>query len=159
MARECYSASMKQKSVDNIYMDELDKRDDVSTRPAPSEELEPIQLGDQPEHLVCIGSKLEEDVRSLLIHFLKHNVEVFAWKQEDMSGIDPAVITHRLNVSPSFKPVKKNRRSFTPERQKATNEKVGKLLQENAIRKVEYPVWLANVVLLQAFLSKMSYIS
>ena len=46
VARECYSASMKQKMVDNIYMDELDMRDEVSTRPAPLEELEPIQLDD-----------------------------------------------------------------------------------------------------------------
>ena len=48
VARECYSASMKQKTVDNIYMDELDMRDEVSTRPTPSKELEPIQLDDQP---------------------------------------------------------------------------------------------------------------
>ena len=106
MARECYSASMKQKKVDNIYMDELNMREEVSTRPAPSEELEPIQLDDQPEHLIYIGSKLAEDVRSLLIHFLRQNMEVFAWKQQDMGGIDPAVITHKLNVSPPFKPVK-----------------------------------------------------
>ena len=33
MARECYSASMKQKAVDNVYMDELDMRDEVLTRP------------------------------------------------------------------------------------------------------------------------------
>ena len=46
IARECYSALMKQKMVDNIYMDELDMRDEVSTRPAPSEELEPVQLED-----------------------------------------------------------------------------------------------------------------
>ena len=46
VARECYSASMKQKTVNNIYMDELDMRDEVNTRPAPSEELEPIQLDD-----------------------------------------------------------------------------------------------------------------
>ena len=57
-ARECYLASMKQKMVDNIYMDELDMRDKVSTRPAPSEELEPVQLDDQPKYLVYIGSKL-----------------------------------------------------------------------------------------------------
>ena len=63
-----------------------------------------------------------------------------------MGGIDPAVITHRLNVSPSFKPIKQKRRSFAPERQKAINEEVGKILQANAIRVVEYPEWLANVV-------------
>ena len=140
---------MKQKTVDNIYMDELDMQDEVSTRPEPSEELKPIQLDDHPEHLAYIGSKLAEDLKSLLIRFLKQNMDVFTWKQEDMGGIDPAIITHRLNVSPSFKPVKQKRRSFEPERQKAINEEVDKLLQAGAIREVEYPEWLANIVLVK----------
>ena len=42
VARECYSASMKQKAVNNVYMDELDMRDEVNTRPEPSKELEPV---------------------------------------------------------------------------------------------------------------------
>ena len=66
-----------------------------------------------------------------------------------MGGIDHIVITHGLNVSPSFKPIKQKRRSFAPERQKAINEEVGKLLQARAIREVEYPEWLANVVLVK----------
>ena len=140
---------MKQKAVDSIHMDELDMRDELNTRPMPSEELEPVQLDDQPEHLAYIGSKLAEDVKDLLIHFLKQNVEVLAWKQEDMEGIDPVVIIHKMNVSPSFKPVKQKRRSFAPERQKAINEEVSKLLQARAIREVEYPDWLANVVLVK----------
>ena len=74
-------------------------------------------------------------------------MEVFAWKQEDMGGVDPAMITHKLNVNPSFKPVKQKKRSFAPERQKVINEEVSKLLQAKAIREVEYPEWLANVVL------------
>ena len=149
VARECYSASMKQKAVDNIYLDELDIRDEVNTRPEPSEELEPVPLDDNPEHLAYIGSKLAEDLRSLLTHFLKQNKDVFAWKKADMGGIDPVIITHRLNVSPSFKPVKQKRRSFAPEIQKAINEEVGKLLQAGAIREVEYLEWLANVVLVK----------
>ena len=71
IAKECYSASMKQKMVDNINMDELDMRDEVSTQPSPSEELEPVQLGDQPEHLFYIASKLVEDIKSPPICFLK----------------------------------------------------------------------------------------
>ena len=133
IAKECYLASMKQKAVGSIHMDELDMRDEVSIRPTPSKELEPIHLDDQPEHLVDIGSKLAKDVRDLLIHFLKQNIEIFAWKQEDMGGINPVVITHKLNISPSFKPVKQKRRSFSPERQKAINEEVNKLLQAKAI--------------------------
>ena len=149
MARECYSASMKQKTVDNIYLDELDMRDEVNTRPEPSEELEPIPLDDNPEHLAYICSKLAENLRNLLTHFLRQNKDVFAWKRVDMGGIDPVIITHRLNVSPSFNPVKQKRRSFAPERKKAINEEVDKLLQAGAIREVEYPEWLTNVVLVK----------
>ena len=149
VARECYSASMKQKAVDNVCMDDLDMRDEVLTRPEPSEELEPVSLDDDPEHLAYIGSKLAEDLKGLLTQFLRHKKDVFAWKQADMGGINPTVITHRLNASPSFKPVKQKRRSFALERQKAINEQVGKLLQAGAIREVEYPEWLANVVLVK----------
>ena len=149
VARECYIASMKQKAVNNVNVDELDMRDDVITRPEPSEELEPVSLDDDPEHLAYIGSKLAEDLKSLLTQFLRQNRDVFAWKQADMGGIDPTVITHRLNTSPSFKPVKKKLRKFEPKRQKSINEEAAKLLQAGAIREVEYPEWLANVVLIK----------
>ena len=149
VAREFYSASMKQKAVDNINLDELDMRDEVLTRPEPSEELESVLLDDDLEHLAYIGSKLAEDLKSLFTDFLRQNKDIFAWKQADMGGIDPTVITHRLNVSPSFKPIKQKRRSFAPERQKAVNEEVGKLLQAGAIKEVEYSKWLANVVLVK----------
>ena len=66
-----------------------------------------------------------------------------------MGGVNPTVITHMLNVSPSFKPVKQKRRSFTRERQKVINEVVNKLLQAKAIKEVEYHNWLANVVLVK----------
>ena len=71
VARECYSASMKQKTVDNIYLDELTMRDEVNSRPEPSEELEPVPLDNDPEHLAYIGSKLAEDLKSPLTHFLR----------------------------------------------------------------------------------------
>ena len=84
VARECYSASVKQKAVDNINLDELDMRDKINTRPEPSEELELVQIDSNPEHLAYIGSRLAEDLRHPLIHFLKQNKDVFAWKKEDM---------------------------------------------------------------------------
>ena len=72
---------------------------------------------------------------------------VFAWKEEDMQGIDPSVIMHKLSVNPSSKPIKHKQRSFAPERQKAINEEVTKLLHVKAIREVDYLTLLANVVL------------
>ena len=105
---------MKQKAVDNVSVDELDMHHEVLTRPEPLEELEPVPLDYDPEHLAYIGSKLAKDLKGLLTQFLRHNRDVFSWKQADMGGIDPTVITHRLNTNPSFKPVKQKRRSFAP---------------------------------------------
>ena len=54
VARECYSASIKQKVVKSVHIDELDMRDELDTRLTPSKELEPVQLEDHPEHLAYI---------------------------------------------------------------------------------------------------------
>ena len=60
---------MKQRAVDNMNMDELDMRDEVPTRPEPSEELEPVSLDDDPEHLAYIGSKLAKTSKASLFSF------------------------------------------------------------------------------------------
>ena len=44
-----------------------------------------------------------------------------------MPGIDPSVITHRLNVYPSSKPIQQKKRVFAPERDNAIKEEVQKL--------------------------------
>ena len=66
-----------------------------------------------------------------------------------MPGIDPEVIVHQLNVDPNHKPVRQKKRSFNPERYKAIEEGVKKLLKAGFIREVYYPNWLANVVMVK----------
>ncbi|KAJ9536182.1 hypothetical protein OSB04_un000642 [Centaurea solstitialis] len=66
-----------------------------------------------------------------------------------MVGIDPNVISHKLNVDPTFKPIKQKRRKFAPERNKVINDEVDNLLKIGKIREVKYPAWLANVVVVQ----------
>ena len=73
VARECYTASMKRGAVDNVNVGELDMRDEVLTRPEPSEGLEPVPLDDDPEHLAYIGSKLAKDLKGHLAQFLRQN--------------------------------------------------------------------------------------
>ena len=66
-----------------------------------------------------------------------------------MPGIDPSVMVHRLNVSPSFPPVPQKRRVFAPERDQAIAEEVRKLQEASFIREVYYPDWLVNVVMVK----------
>ena len=66
-----------------------------------------------------------------------------------MPGIDLNVITHRLNVHPSSKPVRQKKRVFASERDNAIKEEVQKLTIAQFIREVYYPNWLANVVMVK----------
>ena len=66
-----------------------------------------------------------------------------------MLGIDPRVITHCLNVSPSYKPFCQKKRVFAPERDNAIKEEVHKLITTEFIREVYYLDWLANVVMVK----------
>ena len=66
-----------------------------------------------------------------------------------MPEINPSVITHRLNVYPSSKPVRQKKRVFAPERDKAIKEEVQKLTTAQFIREVNYPNWLANVMMVK----------
>ena len=66
-----------------------------------------------------------------------------------MLGIDPQVMSHRLNVDPSFRPIKQKRRGMALERQEAIREEVWKLLRAWSIRKELYPDWLANIILVK----------
>ena len=72
----------------------------------PIEALENTPLDESNlERYTRVGTDLEEKTKKDLVQFLKKNIDVFAWSHEDMPGIYPSVITHRLNVSPSFKPI------------------------------------------------------
>uniref|UniRef100_A0A2N9IPQ6 Uncharacterized protein n=1 Tax=Fagus sylvatica TaxID=28930 RepID=A0A2N9IPQ6_FAGSY len=116
----------------------------------PSGELATIELEDgRPERTTKIGADLPPKIKESLVQFLKDNKDVFAWSHEDMPGINPSIISHKLNVDPSLRPIKQKRRVFAPERNNAIMEEVDKLLAANFIREVFYPDWLANVVMVK----------
>ncbi|XP_073109497.1 uncharacterized protein [Elaeis guineensis] len=66
-----------------------------------------------------------------------------------MPGIDSKVISHHLRMDPIYCLVKQKKQNFISECQKAIAEKVDRLLKVSFIRKVMYPDWLANIVLVK----------
>ena len=46
-----------------------------------------------------IGSALSASEKAKITNFLRENQHVFAWKHEDMLGIDKGVIQHCLNIN------------------------------------------------------------
>ena len=97
-ARKCYLAMME---MDDHLQAMSIAEHRITTEPV--EKLEDVFLGDSNrERTTKIGTFASPAVRKALTTFLKSNRDVFAWSHEDMLGIEPSVMVHRLNVSPSF---------------------------------------------------------
>ena len=109
--RECYLALLAMDG--QIQTMSIEERRVVAK---PIEMLEDIPLDENdPEKYTRVGVSMEEKTKQDLIQFLKKSIDVFAWSYEIMSGIDPSVITHCLNVHPSFKAVRQKKIVFAPE--------------------------------------------
>ena len=79
------------------------------------EKLEEVFLDDSNhERKIKIGTLASPAIRQELTDFLRSNRDIFAWTHEDMPGIDPSVIVHKLSVSPSFPPHLTEKASIHP---------------------------------------------
>ena len=108
LARECYQAVLAAKE-NHRWIIERKEEDNM-------EALKTMELTEgEASKTTKIGTTLSPEMRTRLIQFLKENLDVFAWSHEDMLGIAPGVIQHKLNVNPEWKPVKQKRRVFAPE--------------------------------------------
>ena len=134
-ARECYIAMLELEDYQQtMYIREQ------WTAPELVEELEEITLDEsRPERRTRMGTLASPLIHQNLTGFLRMNQDVFAWSPEDMPGIDPSVIVHRLNVNPTSSPIQQKKRVFAHERDKAIADEVRKLLEVGFIREVYYP--------------------
>ena len=97
LARECYQAVLAAKE-NHTWMIEEKEENKVE---APKE----VELVEgKMTKTTRIGTTLSLEMKLMLVQFLKENLDVFAWSHEDMPGISPRVIEHKLNVNPEKKP-------------------------------------------------------
>ncbi|GJT94753.1 reverse transcriptase domain-containing protein [Tanacetum coccineum] len=71
-----------------------------------------------PEQTVAIGSTLTEKERKELCSLLKQNLDNFAWKPADMTGVPRNIAEHSLNIREGYSPVRQKKRGQAPERNK-----------------------------------------
>nr|GEW50803.1 reverse transcriptase domain-containing protein [Tanacetum cinerariifolium] len=91
-----------------------------------------------PEQTIAIGSTLTEEGRKELCGLLRRNIDIFAWKPADMTGVLRHITKHRLNVREGCSPVRQKKRSQALERNKAIQEEVEKLVDAGIIKEVHY---------------------
>ena len=81
------------------------------------EELKEIDLGTEPgsRKPVFISSQLVAQEREQLVTLLQKYRDVFAWTYDEMSGLDPGLVVHSLNVDPRMRLVVQPARVFHTE--------------------------------------------
>ena len=73
--------------------------------------------------MIKVGKILSPIIKAKLVSLMKENADLFAWSATYMPGIDPATITHKLNVIEGSKPVKQKKRNMAPKTEKAAKRK------------------------------------
>ena len=102
VARECYIAMLEMEDHQQTMC-----IGEQRTIAEPVEELEEVILDEsRPGRTTRMGTLASPTVRQDLASFLRMNQDVFMWSHEDMLGIDPSIIVHRLNVNPDSSPVR-----------------------------------------------------
>ncbi|GAA0147539.1 hypothetical protein LIER_36536 [Lithospermum erythrorhizon] len=66
-----------------------------------------------------------------------------------MPGAGPEIAMHRLHVNSIFAPIKQRKRTFNDEKNMSIRTEIEALLKARAIRELQFPKWIANVVLVK----------
>ncbi|GJY36734.1 reverse transcriptase domain-containing protein [Tanacetum coccineum] len=91
-----------------------------------------------PEQTVMIGFTLTEEGRNKLCGLLQRNLDIFAWKLADMTGVPRNIAEHRLNVREGCSPVRQKKRGQAADRNQAIQEEVRKLVEAGIMKEVHY---------------------
>jgi len=96
-----------------------------------------------------LGRLLGHEEQEAMVGVISRHLNAFAWSASDMPGIDPDFLCHHLSMDHTVRPVCQRRRKFNEEKQLVVHEETQKLLKAGHIREIQYPEWLANVVLVK----------
>ncbi|GJZ82179.1 reverse transcriptase domain-containing protein [Tanacetum coccineum] len=102
-----------------------------------------------PDQEVAIRGMLSLERRTELCTLLKKNLDIFTWQTSDMTGVPQSIAEHRLNIWEGYSPVRLKKRGQAPERAKAIQAEVQKLVEAGIMREVYYHDWLSNPVMVK----------
>ncbi|KAM2730009.1 hypothetical protein EV1_001315 [Malus domestica] len=98
-----------------------------------------------PKETLCINDQQAQPAEELE----KVSISKDYPDRMDMLDISPDIICHRLSIDPKTKLVIQKRKSYDAERYDAMKAEVEKLKGIGFVREVNYPTWVANVVLVK----------
>ncbi|GKB91250.1 hypothetical protein Tco_0963522 [Tanacetum coccineum] len=87
-----------------------------ATKPMVEERFKVAINPEYPEQTVMNGSTLTEEGRYKLCGLLQRNLDIFAWKPADMTGVPRHIAEHCLNVREGCSPIRQKKRGQAADR-------------------------------------------
>ena len=109
----------------------------------------PVDISMKPsilENIFIVHNSSPEEVQSYTTLF-KEFRDVFAWKYEEIQGIDPSIVVHEIKTYPGAKPIHQKLQQVHPRKAATIKEEVEKLLKAGFIYPIPLTEWVSNIVL------------
>ncbi|GJT98258.1 hypothetical protein Tco_1093776 [Tanacetum coccineum] len=134
-----------------VIRDKKDKeRDKLPKAPNENKPPEKVVIHDgYPDHTITIGRNLTTECRTGLMEILCKYIDAFAWTLVDMTGIPRLIAQHELKTYPHIEPRVQRKRSIASDKRKVVKEEVAEWLKAGIVRRVRYPSWVANPILVK----------
>lgn len=89
------------------------------------EKLDEVNVAAQGEELrpIFVSANLSKEMRERIFCLLKEFKDVFACTYAQMPGLNPQLVSHKLNIREECKPVKQASRNFRPKLEVQIKEK------------------------------------
>lgn len=102
-----------------------------------------------PNQTILISKDLSQSEKEKVISCLNRNKDVLVWSALDLIGVSHIVIEHGLSIGPSIHPKKSKLCIMSDEKTEVAKVEVHRLLEAKFIEPIDYPTWLANVVMVK----------
>ena len=135
-----------EKIAEEASFEEANEATTMSEGSEPVDNVVERQIGGR---IFKLGRLLSQEEQDEVAAVIARHLDAFAWSASDMPGIDPDFLCHHLTMYAKVRPIRQRRRKFNEERCLVVKEETQKLLSAGHIQEIQYPEWLANVVLVK----------
>jgi len=97
-----------------------------------------LGIGEEKKE-VKVGTSMTAPIRDELVALLWDYQDIFAWSYQDMPGLNPDIVQHRLPLNPDCSSVKQKLRRMKPKMSLKIKEEVKKQFDIGFLAIAQYP--------------------
>jgi hypothetical protein len=128
------------------------EKEEIAVPDSPKKELKPLLdslkykfLGPADSLPAIIASDLIDAQEEELLDVLREHKEAISWTIDDIKGISPSLVMHKIHLNENSKPSRESQRRLNPTMQEVVRIEVIKLLDAGIIYPISDSKWLSPI--------------